>query len=152
LARGPYLGAWHRGFAVSGEKLFDPIRRREVDGTPEEHVRQALVSYFLDVLKVPPRLLAVEFDLRKVNPSKRGRLDVIAFKPSGGFGLEAWAIAECKAPEIEVDEKVARQLERYLSILPCRYLMATNGRQSVVLEVEGSATRRIVSLPLFAPG
>lgn len=154
--------------------LFDPIRKREVKATPEEQVRQALLHYFLDTLRVPPRLLAVEFDLRAIakhhresqHQKSRGRLDLVAFMPAqppkptqpkqGGvsepLGLSAWAIAECKAPDIAIDESTARQLERYLAILPSQYLMATNGQQTVVLQVEGQSVRRIAGLPVYALG
>lgn len=132
--------------------LFDPIRQKKVPATPEEHVRQAMVRYFLDDLGVPARLLVVEFDLRKVSPRHRGRLDVVAFLP-GGQGLEAWAIAECKAPEVKIDESTARQLERYLAVLPCRYLVASNGQTTVTLErQEVLAFRRVPSLTRFPLG
>lgn len=142
--------------------LFDPIRKRDVKATPEEQVRQALLHYFLDTLHVPPRLLAVEFDLRAIaknhrenqHQKSRGRLDLVAFVPGAGvasdpLGLSAWAIAECKAPDIAIDESTARQLERYLAILPCQYLMATNGHQTVVLQVEGQSIRHIAGLPVY---
>lgn len=47
-------------------RLFDPIRKKDVPATPEEHVRQATVRYLLDVVKVPAHLIAVEFPLSLV--------------------------------------------------------------------------------------
>lgn len=148
---------------MTGGFLFDPIRKRDVKVTPEEQVRQALLHYFLDTLRVPPRLLAVEFDLRAItknqakSPTKNrgGRLDLVAFMPGFGaasdpLGLSAWVIAECKAPEVDIDENTARQLERYLAILPSQYLVATNGRQTVVLKVDGEGIRRIANLPVYS--
>jgi len=129
--------------------LFDPIRQKKVLATPEEKVRQAVVHYFLTALEVPARLIAVEFDIRRLAPQAKGRLDVVAFVPGGG-GLRAWAIAECKAPDIAIDDKTARQLERYLALVQSRFIMATNGTVTLTLEREGEiGFRRIDSLPKY---
>jgi hypothetical protein len=135
----------------TGDTLFDPIRKRDVLATPEEYVRQAVLQHFLKVLGVPPRLLVVEFDLRNIDAQKRGRLDVVAFTP-GGQGLVAWAIAECKAPHIAVDESTARQLERYIAVIPSSFLMATNGGNTTCLMRNATGGfQRIAQLPIY-PG
>ncbi len=40
--------------------IFDPIRRKSVADTPEERVRQALLSQMIGPLGFPKGLLAVE--------------------------------------------------------------------------------------------
>jgi hypothetical protein len=65
-------------------KLFDPIRRRFVEATPEEKVRQALIEKMVRELQFPKGLLAVEraiFDLpqaRRAVDSGR-RIDLLSF-------------------------------------------------------------------------
>jgi hypothetical protein len=135
---------------TESHRHLDPIRGKTVGATPEEGVRQALLRYFLDTLKVPPRLLAVEYDLRNLDANQRGRLDIVAFKP-GGQGLTAWAIAECKAPDIAIDEKTARQLERYVSVLSPEFLVATNGHATIVLHKKKDGRfSAIPSMPVYA--
>ena len=59
------------------DTLFDPIRKKEVPATPEEHVRQATIRFLLDVVKVPEHLIAVEFPLSSVDSKTADRVDVL---------------------------------------------------------------------------
>ncbi len=56
------------------------------------------------------------------------RFDIAVFHRDGH---EPWLLAECKAPEVPLDEAVLQQLLRYHSKLPsCRYWLITNGHQT----------------------
>jgi len=56
------------------------------------------------------------------------RIDIAVFSASGGSAVPV-LLAECKAPEIPLDEKVAAQVRRYLRVLPARWAVISNGRQ-----------------------
>ena len=128
--------------------LWDPIRKIEVTDTAEERVRQAVVNYLVNQLKVPARLIAVELSLAHFSTNKRLRVDVVVFQPAAHDliqtdqnqvitstgGLRAWLLVECKAPHVPVDESVARQMERYQVILPSQFVLVTNGSENIHLE------------------
>ncbi|MBX2905735.1 MAG: type I restriction enzyme HsdR N-terminal domain-containing protein [Taibaiella sp.] len=104
--------------------VFDPIRRGWFVLTPEEHVRQYLVRYLLDVLQYPSALIAVE-KLVKVGNLNR-RYDVVVF----GRDHKPWLLAECKSPDVPVSEATLHQLLAYHSAMPARYWLLTNGAQT----------------------
>ena len=57
--------------------IFDPIRKAWYVLTPEEHVRQYLIRYFLDIAAYPAGMLAVEKQIKVGNRSKR--LDIVIY-------------------------------------------------------------------------
>lgn len=101
--------------------IFDSIRKKFVVLQPEEWVRQNCVHYLIDDKKYPKSLINVEKELKVNGLSKR--YDIIVFKPNGDIQL----IIECKAPKIEIDQKVFDQIARYNLALNADYLMVTNG-------------------------
>ncbi len=101
--------------------VFDIIRRKYVVLTPEERVRQYLLHYLVNHLKYPQGLLAVE-TLVKINGLNQ-RADIVAYNRKG----EPVLIAECKAPEIKIDNTVFDQAARYNKKLGVEFLLVTNG-------------------------
>ena len=96
-------------------KVYDPVRRKWLVLTPEEHVRQYLLQYLIQVKEYPASLIAVE---KKVNVNGlEQRYDMVVFNREH----KPWMLVECKAPEVPVTEAVLHQLLRYHSNLQCRY-------------------------------
>lgn len=89
--------------------------------TPEEWVRQHLVSYLVEDRKYPASLIAVEMPL-KYNRMER-RADLVLFSKQGNPLL----IAECKAPTIKITQEALDQAVRYNIVLKVCYLVITNG-------------------------
>jgi hypothetical protein len=96
-------------------------------GTPEEAVRSAFVRHLLEDLEVPRSCLRTELGLSAWDRKVRDRVDVAVFDASGGDAVPI-LLAECKAPEVELDGSVVAQVRRYLRILPARWVAVTNGR------------------------
>lgn len=103
--------------------VFDPIRRSWFVLTPEEHVRQYLLRYMLDVLQYPPALVAVE-RLVRVGGMNR-RYDVVVYSREH----KPWLLAECKSPDVPVTDKTLQQLLQYHSVVQARYWLLANGPQ-----------------------
>ena len=101
--------------------VLDIIRRKYVVLTPEERVRQYLLHYLVNYLKYPPGLLAVE-TLVKIHGLNQ-RADVVAYNKKGEPSL----IAECKAPDVKIDNSVFDQAARYNLKLGVAFLLITNG-------------------------
>lgn len=88
-------------------KIFDIIRGRYVSLTPEEWVRQHLLHFLLVDRSYPKGLIAVEKSLKVGTLDKR--FDLLVYNREHHPIL----LAECKAPEIPLDQLVFDQAARY---------------------------------------
>lgn len=104
--------------------VFDPVRKKWLVLTPEEHVRQYLLLYCIEILLYPASLIAVEKKI-VVNGMEK-RFDVVVYNRDH----QPWLLAECKAPDVPINEAVLHQLLRYHNHLQCRYWLVTNGHAS----------------------
>ncbi len=102
-------------------EIFDPVRRKFVALTPEEWVRQHLIAYLMLVKKYPVSVIGVEKQLMLNKQPKR--FDLVVFSRKATPLL----LAECKAPGIEITEKVFDQAARYNMLLHAEYFLITNG-------------------------
>lgn len=105
---------------------LDPIRNKLIFITPEETVRQQVISYLIHELQVPINMISVEENLSHYDIKTTRRTD-ITIKAVAEDGLVyAIAVIECKAPGVFLSEKVAKQLEYYSNALGCDYAMMIN--------------------------
>ena len=130
--------------------LFDPLRRKPVASGPEERVRQALIRWLIEKLHAPPRLIAVEYSLSALDPACRKRADLVVWEPAGrAGGLRPWLLAECKAPGIALDERVADQVRRYAQRIRAAYVLLTNGETTRYFRMGEGKYGEIPALPAF---
>ena len=101
--------------------IFDAIRKKFIILTPEEWVRQHVVSYLLEEKKYPKSLINIEKVLH-VN-GLRKRYDIVVFNHDGSIFI----LIECKAPEIKTAQSTFDQIAQYNMTLKAQYLMVTNG-------------------------
>lgn len=101
--------------------IYDVIRKRFIQLSPEEWVRQHVVHFLINEKKYPISLINVEKQFKVHQTLKR--YDVVCFKPNGDIDI----IVECKAPSIKIDQKTFDQIARYNLQLDADYLMVTNG-------------------------
>lgn len=107
---------------------LDPIREKLVYITPEETVRQQVVSYLLNVLEVPANMIDVELHLSHYGVKSKRRVDILINKYNNEKNmLEPLCVIECKAPSIMLGESVQNQMIDYCDALGCNYSMITNG-------------------------
>src|ERR1039458_9511000 len=100
--------------------IFDPIRKKWLILTPEEHVRQYMIQYLTGVMRYPASLLAVEKTILVGKLNKR--FDIVAYNRDH----KPWMLVECKAPEVRVSESTLHQLLSYQSAVQCGYWLLTN--------------------------
>jgi len=101
--------------------VFDIIRRKYVVLTPEEWVRQHALHYIIYDKKYPSGLIAVEKQL-VINQTKR-RFDIVVFNRK----MLPEILVECKAPQVQIDQKTFDQANQYNWLLKAPYLFLTNG-------------------------
>lgn len=108
------------------------IRKKALVLTPEEWVRQHLIHFLIHQKEIPIGLIATEMGIA-VNDLTR-RCDVVVFGNDGSPKL----IVECKAPEINLTEKVFNQIAQYNFTLNVDNLMVTNGLNHVFCKIDRS--------------
>lgn len=101
--------------------LFDDIRKKHIVLTPEEWVRQHFVQYLINQKNYPKTLIKLEGGLKLHGKAKR--TDIVVFNPSG----EKILLIECKAPTINIDQKVFDQVARYNMVHKVSLLAVSNG-------------------------
>ena len=133
--------------------IYDPIRKKDVPATPEEHVRQATIQFLLDEVKVPAHLMTVEFGLCAIDPKTDDRVDIVVHDfRDGGDLSHPWLLVECKAPGEYTWEGLQVQLNRYLKVLTPKYVMLALGDAMRYFVLDSSSRRfaRLQQLPTFA--
>lgn len=109
--------------------IFDNVRKKFVALTPEEWVRQHVVWYLIQNLKVPAGLLAVETSITINNLKKRA--DLVVYKQNNPCIL-----IECKAPAEKLGAKVLKQIATYNLNFKVPYLFITNGIKHFVFHID----------------
>jgi hypothetical protein len=109
--------------------IFDEIRRRYVQLTPEEWVRQHVVNYLVTVKNFPLGLISVEKGFN--SNRRRQRFDLLVYSRKG----EPLMIVECKAPGVEINQHVFDQAGRYNNKYMAIYMLITNGIKHYCCEI-----------------
>ena len=125
--------------------LLDVVRKKYVQLTPEEWVRQNCLHYLRNVKKYPVSLLSVErgFKLNNLNL----RYDIVAYNKQA----QAILLVECKAPEVKIDQSTFDQIASYNLELKVPYLMVTNGMHHYccVMDFENRKFQFLREVPEF---
>lgn len=101
--------------------IYDIIRKKYVALTPEEWVRQHIVHFLIGYKGYPAASIAVEKEIDLYG--LRRRFDLVCFDRKG----EPFLIVECKAPAVELTQKVFDQVFGYNLVMSARYIAVTNG-------------------------
>lgn len=132
---------------MPAETVFDPLRKRMVALTPEEGVRQWLISFLHTGMKVPRHMMMSEVALNYGDGpvQKTYRADIVVYDRSLGPLL----IAECKRPEVQLTGEVVEQALRYTMVLGARYIMISNGTKTFLMRRNGNEWKYISSVPTY---
>jgi len=97
------------------------IRKKSILLTPEEWVRQHVVSFLLVEKRYPLSLMKLEMHL-KLNGLVR-RPDIVVYNNNG----IPMVIVECKASNVKINQQTFEQIAQYNIKLQVPYLMVSNG-------------------------
>ena len=109
------------------ECYLDPIRKKLIYITPEETVRQKVISYLINELNVPEDMIVVEQHLSHYGVQSKKRADIVIHGVNKDNNLYPVAVIECKAPEVYLDEKAHNQMIDYCDLIDADYAMMING-------------------------
>ena len=131
---------------------LDPVRKKLIYITPEETIRQKVISYLIDVLEVPPEVISVEAHLSHYGVKSKRRADIIIHGADEEGALRPVAIVECKAPGIVLGEKAAEQITDYCNSLGCDFAMMVNDCESFTYHYDETRNEyvQIDGLPKYA--
>ena len=101
--------------------IFDLIRKKYVQLSSEEWVRQNCIRFLIEEKRINKYSIAIEKEI-EFNGIKK-RFDIVSYSSKGKINL----LVECKAPNIEINQKTFDQILIYNKILKSKYLMVTNG-------------------------
>ena len=124
-------------------QLFDTIRKKYIDLTPEEWVRQHLINFLFENLSVPKSKITVEKQLKLNNTIKR--TDVLVFDA----GIKPLLLIECKAPEIELNQATINQVFNYNLTLHVPFILISNGLNHIFLDNSTEKPQIIKSIPSY---
>jgi len=113
--------------------LFDNFRKKWIQITPEEWVRQNLAHYLVSQLKFPAGLMVLEGSLKLNGLPKR--FDLLVY---GKGGLPV-LLAEYKSSAVKITQNVFDQASHYNIVLGVPYLLVTNGLQMFVCKINSEA-------------
>ena len=103
--------------------IFCQVRKKFLVLTPEEWVRQSLVSFLNKEYGYPISLMKIEREVKGGHRQKRA--DLIIYNTSGKPQL----LVECKAPSEKLDKETFFQLGRYNRFVKAALLLISNGMQ-----------------------
>jgi type I site-specific restriction endonuclease len=124
-------------------QLFDIIRKKFVEATPEEWVRQHIIHYLINHKEVPASMISVEKQLL-LNNTKR-RTDLVVFNST----LKPILIIECKAPEVEINQLTVNQALRYNLELNVASVFLSNGLNHVFLKLGQNTSEILKEIPKY---
>jgi hypothetical protein len=109
-----------------GEKTYikDVIRKRFLVMLPEEWVRQLIIHYLVEEVKIPVLKIQVEKKIL-INGLQR-RFDILIYDED----IVPFMIIECKAPQVPITQQVFDQVAAYNQTIKAPYIIITNGISS----------------------
>ena len=114
------------------ECVLCSTRKKLIQVTPEEIIRQEFVSKLITDFNVPPTFIDVEVPLSYYQEGKRGRADIIV----SGFDQKRneripLMVIECKAPSVHLTDRVFDQVMGYDEFLEPKVMIMTNGYETI---------------------
>ena len=119
--------------AGNDREVFGMVRKKWLILQPEEFVRQLLLHFLIGDMKYNRNRITVERGV-KINDGDR-RTDILVFDQH----MRPFLLVECKAPKVKLSTAVYRQAANYNGALQVPYLMISNGRDTVVAEIDYAA-------------
>lgn len=125
-------------------KIFDPIRKKWLNLTPEEWVRQSFLLFMNSQYHYPLSLSETEKRLSLNNTQKRA--DIVFYDNL----LKPRVIVECKAPEVKLTKEVFEQVSRYYFAIQADVLIVTNGMDHYAFRYKDGQVEFLKDIPDYS--
>ncbi len=127
------------------EFIFDALRKRWLQLTPEEWVRQNFIQHLVRTQHYPAAMIAIEKEIAV--GELRKRFDIVVYDARH----QPWMMVECKAQSVALGDAVLQQVLRYHLAIPATYLLITNGNECFGWEKQGHNLELMHELPAWKP-
>lgn len=111
--------------------IFDEIRRKYLLLTPEEWVRQQIISWLHTEHHYPKSLMQVERG-HYYNKKIIKRTDIVVFDKQG----EPFMLVECKAVNVKITKQTLWQAAIYNQTIGAKFILLTNGTTFCLCKIE----------------
>ena len=125
------------------EYIFDYTRKKYIQNSPEEWVRQNFILYLYKKKGYPINLMSTE-KKTKIN-GINFRTDIVCYNKIGKPIL----LIECKSQNIKINIKTFDQLINYQSSLNANYMVITNGNKTICFNIKKNKINLIKKIPLY---
>ena len=126
--------------------IYDEIRKKYLVLTPEEWVRQHFINLLINHYQYSKNLIRLEGGLSYHKLAKRSDIEVydVEGKP--------FLLVECKAANVEINQKVVEQASRYNQSIKAPYLCVSNGLRTFcfAIDFETGKFEQLKDLPKFS--
>ncbi len=126
------------------QKIWDPLRKKEVALTPEEEVRQWCIGVLARKMEIPMHLMMSEAGFRL--GEKQFRADILVYDRNA----RPLMVVECKRPEVELTGEVLDQAIRYNMALGVKYMMITNGARTCLCRRDDGRFVFVENIPVYS--
>lgn len=107
---------------------YDTYRKKLIEITPEETVRQKVAALFEQQYGVPKDMISLEVPMSHYVKGASGRADIVIHKiDEENKNIYPVVIIECKNEEVFLTDKATEQAIRYCDTLDGNYIVITNG-------------------------
>lgn len=123
--------------------VFDEIRKKYLVLTPEEKVRQGMITYLVEQLGYSKGLIKSEGGLKYNQLQKR--TDIVVHNRDGN----PYILVECKAEDVAINQAVVEQASRYNLLIKAPFLCVTNGKKTYCFQIdfENNTTTQLAGIP-----
>jgi hypothetical protein len=110
--------------------IWDFVRKKWLQLTPEEYVRQHFIHYLVAHLGYPASMISIEKGL-EVNRLSR-RSDIVIYNQA----RQPFILVECKAPQVRLSKDTLEQASAYNLSFKAQYLCVTNGLEHAFFQID----------------
>lgn len=112
--------------------LWNTILKKKYKQRPEERVRLKCIEYLILEAGFSKNRISLESPVSLSGDKSSSRTDVLCYDDH----FNPLLLVECKAPNIQLDDKTAIQIARYNTKISAPYLMVTNGLRDFWFHME----------------
>ena len=120
--------------------IWDDLRGVWLVLTPEEWVRRHVIGWLVSVKRIPELSISQEYPVTINGMAQRADIVVMDERAN------PYILVECKAADVDIDEKVLDQARRYNAVVGARFVIITNGRKIFCYEHSQGLYRAVSSL------
>ena len=127
----------------NNEYIFDYTRKKYIQNSPEEWVRQNFIIYLNKKKGYPISLMSTE--KKTILNGLNLRSDIVCYNKIGKPIL----LIECKSQNIKINMKTFDQLINYQKSVNANYMAITNGKKTFCFNIIDSKINFINDIPLY---